>query len=143
MEKHSLNLRCPHCFEDTNLEVTEIATCKHCEKSLIETKFIKPVVSAGVAFIVALTAGLGGGKVLDDYFEKSRYPIEVEYSVIERSLTSDDAPIARSLYGLKKNVIIRALEETQKEIDYEEYKENRVAFFSEFKRQIKIATEDL
>ena len=140
-EQRKLEIRCPHCLEDTEVNLAEAACCKHCKKTLIKTKFIKPIMNAGSAFAIAMVVGLGGGSYLDDYFERERYPIAQEYSIIERSISSDRTPVSKYWFLTKKKICIEALKETQKEISYQDYEDNPSAFMNEYERQLRKAAK--
>lgn len=127
-----LDVRCPHCFEDASISVNIEGVCPKCKKSLLGVKYLKPLIGGGTTFLAALIIGLVTGSLGDDYFERERYPVAVEYSIVERGLTTQNAPIERSVYVAKKEILIKALEETQKEVSYEEYEEDPKRFMGVF-----------
>jgi hypothetical protein len=139
-EKNRIELRCPHCFEDNKIDVSKSLHCNSCKKTLMNSKYIKPLVKSGSIFVTAIVVGLGGGSYLDDYFERERYPINVEYSIIERTLSSDNTPVSKKRYQQKKELCIEALEETQKDFNYAQFKETPIAFMNEFDKQVSKAT---
>jgi hypothetical protein len=105
----------------------------------MNSRYIKPLVKGGSIFVTAILMGIGTGVVIDEPFESDRYPIDVEYSIIERTLSSDNTPVSRKRYQQKKEICIEALEETQKDFDYAEFKESPIAFMNEYEKQVRQA----
>ena len=135
-EKNIITVRCPECLEDTSINLSKHLKCKHCEKSLMNSRYIKPLIKGTSIFTTAILIGIGSGIGLDEFFEKDRYPISVEYSIIERSLSSDTTPVSRCRFKSKKEVCFEALENTQKKISYREYKDDPHKFMDEYEAQV-------
>jgi hypothetical protein len=138
-KKKRFELRCPHCHEDNKIDVSKSLHCNSCKKTLMNSRYIKPLVKGGSIFVTAILMGIGTGVVIDEPFESDRYPIDVEYSIIERTLSSDNTPVSRKRYQQKKEICIEALEETQKDFDYAEFKESPIAFMNEYEKQVRQA----
>ena len=105
----------------------------------MNSRYIKPLVKGGSIFVTAILMGIGTGVVIDEPFEAERYPIDVEYSIIERTLSSDNTPVSRKRYQQKKEICIEALEETQKDFSYTEFKDTPIAFMNEYEKQVRKA----
>lgn len=59
-EKNVINIRCPHCFEDTAFASAKEPKCKHCKKTLINARYIKPFAKGATIFITALATQSNG-----------------------------------------------------------------------------------
>jgi hypothetical protein len=84
---------------------------------------------------------LGGmaGHHIDDFVERynlevGRYPVALEYRIIESCLRSDETPLRRSDLKRKKDVCICALEKTEFECDYAKFKESQTTFLTLFEQ---------
>lgn len=119
-----------------SINLSENLKCKNCQKPLTNSKYIKPLIKGTSIFTTAILIGIGSGIGLDEFFEKNRYPISVEYSIIERSLSGDPSPISRRWFKSKKEACFDALEKTQKKISYKEYKDNPLKFMDEYEKQL-------
>jgi hypothetical protein len=135
-EKNIITVRCPECLEDTSINLSKNLKCKHCEKPLTNSRYIKPLIKGTSIFTTAILIGIGSGIGIDEFFEKDRYPISVEYSIIERSLSGDSTPISRGWFKSKKEICFEALERTQKKISYKEYQEEPLKFMDEYEKQL-------
>jgi ribosomal protein L37AE/L43A len=110
----SIDVECPHCFKENKINLSTEIKCKHCEKSLIGHKYRKPFMSAMTALII----GAGGTYYINEQFESNRYPINIEYAIINSCVSYSDRPLLRKDYRNKENICICALKKVQKEIDY-------------------------
>jgi len=79
-----LNIDCPHCYEENNIDVSSITKCKKCEKPLLAAKTSNLVVSSIVAAFIG--TGAIAGVVLDDSAEIYRLPLKVQYKMIQTCL---------------------------------------------------------
>ncbi|MBF4312821.1 hypothetical protein EAY03_23960, partial [Vibrio anguillarum] len=80
-----MKIECPHCQTDNDIEFAENIACKECEKSFKGFKFSKrKLVSASTA----LAVGLFGGYKVNGALEDERYPIEVEYAIVDTCINS-------------------------------------------------------
>ena len=63
--------------------------------------------------------GVGGAHFVDHHIlEKARYPLGVEYSIVDACLNGDSMPLDQSLYKNKRKICICAVEETTQDIPY-------------------------
>jgi|GEM_PF-1597122 hypothetical protein len=145
-EKELINIRCPHCFEDNAFNLSKDIKCKHCDKKLTNNKYIKPIISGLATFSTAAIIGIGSGIAVDEYFiDPNRYPVNVEYSIINSCISQYDRPLALSKFRIKKAVCETTLVQTQKKYNYNNYKNDKNGFLKEFESQadniIKIVRE--
>ena len=87
--------------------------------------------------LTAIILGIGGGIFLDETLETDRYPINIEYSIIDSCLSSYEEPLKRGYYKQKRDICICALEKTENELDYSDYKKDKNGFFNIFEREAK------
>ena len=89
------------------------------------------------SIIMTLIVGGVTGHHIDDIVEKynleiDRYPLNVEYKIIESCISNYDKPIKRNLYMNKKSICICALEKTELVYDYSSYKSDKMNFLDIF-----------
>ncbi len=82
------------------------------------------------------------GHHIDDLVEKynleiDRYPIKIEYSIIENCISSYDKPLKYSHIRNKKEVCICALDKTELVYDYKSFKYNQNGFIEIFENKSK------
>ncbi len=87
----------------------------------------------------AFTVGGVAGHHIDDIIEKynleiDRYPVAVEYNIINNCLSNYEEPLSYSMYGNKQDICICSLEATELEYDYTSYKleEKSLSYENEF-----------
>ncbi len=86
-------------------------------------------------FTTAAIIGVGSGIALDEVFETDRYPINVEYSIIDNCISAYDAPLKVRVFNSKKHICECALEKTEQKVSYDDYKNNQSVFLNEFEKQ--------
>jgi hypothetical protein len=121
------------CGDKAEVNATVKLHCKTCA-SVIE-KFVvkKPLKAAGLAAILAYSSSSFIGYAITD----NRYPLEVEYAVLEACTNSHKKPLSYSLYGSKKKLCLCALEDTMNEISYVRFKVNEKGFLKAFEGNAK------
>ncbi len=126
-----MDLVCPKCFQDTDLEVQSGVVCKHCNEDISGFKFRKPIISSTTAFIF----GVGGFFAFDNYvLSEDRYPVAIEYEIIELCTSSYKKPMKIKNFKEKKSACICALEETMKIISYSDINKDESEFMKEFEK---------
>lgn len=121
------------CGDKAEVNATVKFHCKACS-SVIE-KFVvkKPLKAAGLAAILAY----GGSQFIDYAITDNRYPLDVEYAVLEACTSSYKQPLSYSSYGSKKQLCLCALEDTMNEISYARFKVNEKGFLNAFEDNAK------
>lgn len=90
------------------------------------------------SLLAALIIGGVAGHHIDDIVEKynfevaTRYPLKVEYNIMENCISNYDKPLARSTYESKKDVCLCALEKTERVYDYARYQSDQDTFLAMF-----------
>lgn len=127
-----LSIQCPKCKKKNSIETSRPVTCQNCEEPLTNQKTKKTM---GVV-ITALVIGLSGGYALDDLLEKNRYPVDVEYGIIETCLSASEQRISRSNYVRKQEICECALVRSQEEVNFYKYLNSQDEFLNVF--QVKL-----
>lgn len=88
---------------------------------------------SALSALPAFTVGAVAGHHIDDIIEKynleiDRYPVAVEYNIINNCLSNYEEPLSHSMYGNKQDICICSLEATELEYDYASYKLEKVSF---------------
>ena len=91
-------------------------------------KFKLPLMTAMSALVMG---AYGFHKIEHDYFDEVRYPIRVEYAIIDSCIYSDRTTLSTSQFRNKKQICLCAYEKTVAEVSYSELDDNN-AFFDTF-----------
>lgn len=129
-----LEVKCPNCNEDNSINLSSEIKCKNCEEPLTKWKYDqlkKPIIGT---FSALLIGGIAGHHI-DDYFEKNRYPVAVEYRILDNCISSYDRPLRKSYIADKTNVCVCAFSKTIKEYDYRDFKEKQDDFLILFEQK--------
>ncbi|MEZ9330612.1 hypothetical protein AB4152_16455 [Vibrio breoganii] len=125
-----MKVECPHCQEDNAIEFAENISCTKCEKTFKGFKFSRrKLVSASSAMVL----GVFGGYQVNSSLEEERYPLAVEYAIMDTCTNSSKGLVSVSWYETKRDTCLCALEQTMNNVSYAAYKSNQEAFFSNFK----------
>ena len=124
-----MKIECPHCQTNNEIEFAENIACKECTKSFKGFNFRKrKLVSASAALLV----GTVGGYQVNNAFSEDRYPLDVEYAIIDTCVNSSQSMIDISWYESKRDTCLCTLNKTEADISYSEYKQDNKAFLSAF-----------
>lgn len=101
------------------------------------------------SILSTLTIGAVAGHHIDDIVEKynlemNRYPMSIEYKIINNCLSSYKEPISYKIYNKKSEVCICSLEKTELEYDYGNFRLEETKFLDIFEENVRecIATRD-
>jgi len=122
-----------NCGDKAEVGATVKFHCKTCANVIDKFIIKKPLKAAGLAAILAY----GGSQFVDYAITDNRYPLDVEYSVLEACTSSYKKPLSYSSYGSKKKICLCALEDTMNEISYIRYKINEKGFLKAFESNAK------
>lgn len=129
-----MNIECPKCFKNNNLNLEAKVNCGHCKEEISGYTYKKPIISATTALMI----GVGGFYVTDKYvLAEDRYPVEIEYSLIDSCVSSSREPMRYRYYEWKQDICFCSLEETMKEVSYRDYKKNEHEFLAKFEGNVK------
>jgi len=121
------------CGDKAEVVATVEFQCKTCESIIEKFSIKKPLKAAGLAAVLAY----GGSQFIDYAITDNRYPLSVEYAVLEACSSSYKEPISYSSYGSKKQLCLCALENTMNEISYIRYKVDEKGFLKAFEKNAK------
>ena len=122
-----------YCSEEPEIGATIKFHCKSCSSVVKKFTVKKPLKSAGIAAILAC----GGSLFLDYAISDNRYPLDVEFAVLEACASSHRQPMSYSSFNNKKKVCVCAFEDTMNEISYVRYLVDEEGFLQAFKNNAK------
>ncbi|MBE1275501.1 hypothetical protein [Enterovibrio baiacu] len=128
-------IECPHCATNNSIDFAEHITCCECKKSFKGQSFRKlkkPLLSAGTAVVL----GIIGGIKTEQFLDENRYPIHVEYAIVDTCLNSSNRTLHISQYKDKRSVCLCAIESTIANVSYRDFKESQKLFNEPFKAAI-------
>lgn len=129
-----MKIECPKCFKKNNLNLEAKVNCGHCKEEITGYTYKKPIISATTALVI----GVGGFYVTDRYvLPEDRYPVAVEYSLIDSCVSSSRGPMRYRHYERKQDVCFCSLEETMKDVSFRDYKKNENEFLETFAANVK------
>lgn len=120
------------CGDGSGFDATVEFKCKTCENVIEKLTIKKPLKAAGLAAILAY----GGSQFIDYAITDNRYPIAVEYAVLEACSSSYSRSMTTLSLGRNKKTCLCALEDTMNEISYIRFKVNESAFVESFRENI-------
>ncbi|MBF4372173.1 hypothetical protein [Vibrio anguillarum] len=129
-----MKIECPHCQTDNLIEFAENISCTECKKNFKGYKFSKrKLVSASTAFLV----GAVGAYAVESELDKERYPLEVEYAIVDTCVNSSENLVSVSWYESKRETCLCALEKTENDVAFSDYKSDQEMFLHTFKQHAR------
>ncbi|MBM9614723.1 hypothetical protein JWJ90_10540 [Desulfobulbus rhabdoformis] len=128
-----MKIICPKCYKENEVSISNGTVCVHCQKSLEKYTFKKTLIPG--ALLVAMGVGISHGY---EYYKDShiveyqRYPVKIEYALVDKCLTSYNSPMSRISFNKKRDACINAVEQVQEEISYPQFQKNQKAFMEAF-----------
>lgn len=121
-----MEITCPKCSKTTDFNVTDAISCEHCKSSFSTLRLA--VKATLLPTVGALVIGGAIGHQLDGFFEVNRYPLEIEYALVESCVQG----AKRSEYWQRaeeKFVLCScALTQAQKNVNFKKFKEAPAQF---------------
>lgn len=130
-----MQIECPHCSTENTIEFGENIKCYECEQSFagyLYKKFKKPIVGATTALLIG---GFGSYKV-GTFFEKNRYPINIEYELIDTCINGYNQLLSRQSKIQKANTCICTLDKTMRNISYKDIEKSEPKFSARFHKNM-------
>ncbi len=115
-----MQVQCPSCSANNNIDVGREIVCGKCKASLsgyAYRKYKEPIITAISALVIG---AYGSYKIEHAYFDDARYPIRMEYAIIDSCISSDIVSLSTDQFRSKKQICLCAFEKTTKEIPYSE-----------------------
>lgn len=131
-----MQIECPSCATDNKIEFGENIVCSECKESFAGhsyKKFKKPLLSATTALFIG---AFGTYKADQIFFEDQRYPLNVEYELIDSCINSSRIPMNSYRQTEKTQVCVCALEKTMEVISYEKLKKSESEFLTRFRSSL-------
>jgi hypothetical protein len=128
-----MKIICPECYKENEISTSNGKECIHCQKSLDKHTFKKTLIPG--VLLVAMGAGISQGY---QYYKDSRvveyqrYPVKIEYALIDKCIASYNDPMSRVSFNKKRDACINAVEQIQGEISYAEFQNNQQVFMEAF-----------
>ncbi|BCO12845.1 hypothetical protein [Aeromonas hydrophila] len=129
-------IECPSCAKDNKIEFGENILCRECKCSFAGHSY-KKVKKPLISVTTALIFGAFGAHNIDKvFFEEQRYPVNIEYELIDNCINSSRPLISSYRYNDKATVCVCALEKTMKVISYDHLKKSEPDFLAHFRRNV-------
>ncbi|WP_105259002.1 hypothetical protein [Pseudoalteromonas sp. T1lg88] len=135
-----MQIECPSCKTDNKVEFGDNILCNECKESFgghSYKKFKKPLISASTALFIG---AFGAYKLDKNFIEQQRYPVELEYELINSCVNSDRSALTSSLFVNKTKACICTLEKTMDEVSYKQLKESESTFVTHFRSNINLCS---
>jgi hypothetical protein len=122
------------CEGGTSQKIVEVkAYCSACSQELFKKTIRKPYQVAAIFAVVFY----GASQFVENAIVDNRYPLDVEFALVESCLNANERPISRGVYQEKKELCLCTAENTMNEISYVRYKINKKGFLAAFKENVK------
>lgn len=116
-----VTVSCPDCSANNELEQHRSIGCTKCDKPITGNRY---GVKASVPSVLLFVAGFSSYSFVDRFFlDVSRYPLAIEYAMVNACVNGDMSPLPRELYGAKQEVCICVVEKVVEELPYSEVEE--------------------
>ncbi|MGF1765696.1 hypothetical protein [Aliivibrio kagoshimensis] len=130
-----MKIECPHCQHDNDIEFAKNISCKECEKSFEGFKFSKrALISASTALFV----GAMGGYKVNASLEEVRYPLAVEYAIVDSCINSSKNQMSTRRYETKRELCLCALDKTMEDVSYTTYNSESNEFITTLRQNAKL-----
>ncbi|EHK9000952.1 hypothetical protein KCU36_004302 [Vibrio vulnificus] len=132
----NMNIECPSCSKENKIEYGENILCCECNSTFAGhtyKKFKKPLLSASSALLIGV---FGTYKIEQLYFDEQRYPVRVEYEIVDNCVNSDKRAMTTDKYVEKKNLCLCALELTMNSLSYKEATGDEANFLNSFRTSL-------
>jgi len=131
-----MHIECPSCSTVNKIEFGENILCSECKESFAGhsyKKIKKPLISTTAALLIG---AFGTYKTDKIFFEDQRYPLRVEYELIDSCVNSSRMLMNASQHVNKTQTCICALNKTMKVISYQDLKKSESEFVTRFRSSI-------
>jgi ribosomal protein S27AE len=120
-----LIVNCPACSAGNELDQHHRIDCGKCEKPITGHTYAVKGVSAMFAFDVGVA---GYGLVDRNLLNTERYPMELEYAMVNACANGDLSALPRQMYESKQEVCLCAIEKVEEALPYSELEERESEF---------------
>lgn len=130
-----MNVQCPHCSHDNTIEFAEHIQCGECKKTLAGVQYKKKGSVFGKFILVSVVGG-GTFVAATDFSEKERYPLAVEYEIVNSCINGSGKRIRKDEYLHKKSICICALGRLEEQVSFDEIQRDERIFPSRLRETI-------
>lgn len=134
--KSTVDIECPSCALEHQIDLGKELRCAECNESFSGHYFQKAKIPIATGISALLLGGFGNHYMEENVFSESRYPLEVEYEIVQSCSSSSSLPMNSRYQEQKTKVCICALEKTTEEIRYDDFKEGESDFLTHFRRSV-------
>lgn len=131
-----MQIECPSCSEGNEIDFGNNVLCCKCGESFAGHAYKKiknhMISTAGALFIGAY----GAYKVDKVVFEDNRYPVSVEYEILDDCANSSGLPMTYEQKVYKTQVCLCALDKTMAVVSYKKMQENEPEFLARFESYV-------
>lgn len=119
----TVSVNCPSCSAVNELDQRREIECEKCENPITGHKYgAKGALPAVLAFTVGFT---GYGLVDHNFLDAKRYPMELEYAMVNACANGDLSALPRELHESKQEICICAVGKTVEVLPYNELEERK------------------
>lgn|GEM_PF-2568545 len=123
------------CEGDKRKDVVDIkAYCRECSHVFIRKTVTKPYKVAAILAILSY----GASQIIEYVITDNRYPLKLEYALVESCINAYERPLQIRDYHGKKETCLCAIEDAMNEISYVRYSINEDAFLSSMEEKAKV-----
>lgn len=129
-----MHVLCPSCSAENKVKAGREIVCGKCKASLsgfVYRSYRAPLLTAISALVIG---AYGSYKIDHNYFDGARFPVRLEYAIIDTCITSHRVILSTEEFKDKRSVCLCAYKETVKEVPYSDAKDNLDAFFAALKK---------
>jgi len=117
------------CSNDNrNYFIELFVKCGACNKIIKQNKITAPYKVAALLVVISY----GTSQFIDYAVTDNRYPLDVEYAVMDSCTDSYERPLVRRSYRRKKTICLCAFEDTMNQISYMRYMVDEKGFLDSF-----------
>lgn len=130
-------IECPHCRHDNEIEYAEHIRCKKCEKDYKGYKFSKRKWIATGTLVFGTAFGLSIVPDADPKRTPNRYPLDVEFALIDSCVNGSRGMVTDYRYNNKRDTCMCALNQTELDVSYRQYQTKQTMFLETFKYNLR------
>lgn len=127
-----MKIQCENESCKKDIYIDEKITCPICKQTQKKKLMIKPLIAGAT---LALITGIGGYKTGNE-LAKPRYPVNVEYSIIDTCVNGNRQAHSLTNINYIRKSCINAFSKAMAEVTYEDYKVDKANFLQVFKHNI-------
>lgn len=131
-----MKIKCPACDKNSKIEYAEHINCSHCGSSFKGFSFRKFKVPISVAIASGLI-GFAANERIETLWEDQRYPLEVEYELVNLCVNQSQSIMSNTWYTNKTKICICAVEQTMNDMTLKELEENESRFVTRLRSNIR------